>query len=122
MTFGDFKNLQFDDRLPMELVLSICLYQGRIDINEVLTAYTRALEQERIESKMRFEEACVTMSMKLCGNFTGKHEEVNKRMIHIYNKTKTLAKNVFNSKYGYTKEDEQHFDELCKNIYGDINL
>ena len=119
MEFGEFKCLHYDDKCPMEYALVDALYQGKIDVNEVLSAYTRALQKERYENAMRFEESCCVLSMHLGGYFKGEDKKkLTKRTIHIYNKTRTLAKNVWNEKHGYTPQDDAEWEEFCERIYG----
>ena len=119
MKFGEFKQLPYTPDTPMELALVTALYEGRIDVNEVLAAYTRAIEKDRHVRKMRFEEACVCMSQYLCGNWKGKFKrDMQTRMIHIFNRTETLPKNIYNTEYGYTEEDKERWDDLWDLIYG----
>jgi len=120
MTYEEFKNLGYPDDMPMEFALVQTLYEGKLNVNEVLSAYTHAIEKDRHESKMRFEEACVCMNQHLSGNYTKKKDkdDVTKRMIHISNKTKTLVPHVWDKQHGYTEEDEKKWEDFCEMIYG----
>ena len=124
MTFGELKNLEYPDILPLEFVLSKVMYDGFLDVDKVLSAYTHSIEKARHENRMRFEEACVCITQHLSGNYKGKDkDDVYKRMISILNKSTTLPHHVWDEKYGYTKEDEEKWEEFYKTIYGrDIEL
>lgn len=118
-TFKDFKELEYDERTPMNFILSDLMYKGWIDTNYIMECYTNALERERHLSNTKFEEACVNLCQILSGNFKGEHEdEMYKRAIHTYNLTKRLPEGIYNEQYGYTKEDERQWDEFCINQYG----
>lgn len=124
MTFGEFKKLEYPDQFPLELVLSQVMYDGLLDIDKVLSAYAHSIEKDRQESKIRFEEACICLSMHLSGNYKGKHkDELNKRMVSIRNKSKCQPSHIYDEKYGYTEEDEKEWEKFYKTIYGrDIQL
>ena len=47
MKFGEFKELGFPTSMEMEDALAHALFAKQIDISEVLTAYTKALEAEK---------------------------------------------------------------------------
>jgi len=120
MNFVEFKQLNYPPDMPMEYVLADILYQGKMDVNTVLSAYTHAIERERNDSSMRFEESCVCLNQFLSGNFTKKKdkEEMTKRMLHIYNKTKTLVPHIYDKAHGYTAEDDKRWEDFCQTIYG----
>lgn len=120
MTFREFKQLDFPADMPMEQALTEVLYRKLLDVNVVLSAYTHAIDRDRMESKMRFEEACVCMSQHLGDGWKkGKMKmEADKRMVHIFNHTQTLPKNIYNEKYGYTEDDKKYWDGFYKIIYG----
>lgn len=119
MTYGEFKQLNLFEGLPMEVALVDALKRGLINVNEILSAYTHALEIERHEMGCRFEEANLCIYQHLTGNFKGEHEEeLHKRMIHISNCSKTFVTHSLDKQYGYTEEDEKRYDELCENLYG----
>ena len=113
MTYGEFKNLGFPDFMPMEKALSQALFDRKIDVMEVLTSYIRALEYERHKMNSQFEEACICLNMHLSKHWNKKadREKLNKRMIHIYNKTRTLPPHVYDKEYNYTEEDEKKEEE-----------
>ena len=120
MIFAELKQMNYLPDAPMEYVLADLLYGGKMDINEVLSAYAKAIERDRHESSMRFEEACVCLNQYLSGNYTKKKdkEEMTKRMLHILNKTKTLVPHIWDKKHEYTDEDKKYWDDFCKTIYG----
>lgn len=114
MKFGDFKNLNYPDDLPMEYALISAMFEGKISMIEITNAYTKALEKERRLSSMKFEEACLNIFSLLS---IGKKEEDIKRAIHTFNLSKTLGKHSLDKKFKYTEEDEKMWDKLCLNIY-----
>lgn len=120
LNFGDIKKMDYDDRLPFEFVLVDLLYKKQINVNEVLECYTEALDKERHLNAMRFEEACVNLTQMLSMNFKKKEdkEAMYKRAIHTFNLSNSLPKHIYDTKYGYTEQDEKEWDELCKSIYG----
>ena len=119
MTFNEFKNLNYPADTPMELVLADCLYRGIMDVNTILKSYTQAIERDRHENKMKFEEACLCINQHLSGNYKGKDKkELNKRMVHIFNQTKTLPTGIYDEAHGYTEEDKKYWDEFFKMHYG----
>lgn len=119
LRFTDFKNLDYPDDMPMNLVLADMMYKGQLDTNFIMSCYTDAIERERHLNAMRFEEACVNLTQILGDSFKGKQRDgVVKRAIHTFNLTKTLVPHVHDGKYEYTDEDEKKWDEFCKIIYG----
>jgi len=121
MTFKEFKSIDYYEGMPMESVLADVLYKGLMNVNDVLCAYSAAIERDRHENKMRFEEACVCLTQHLSGNFKGlDRDKLNKRMIAILNKSKTFPSHLYDKEYGYTKKDEQEWEEFYKTIYGNI--
>ena len=120
MTFGEFKELNYPYDLPMEHALVQSLFEGKINILEVINAYSTALEKERRIKKLRFEEACINLVQLLSGNYEGKDlKEAQQRAIHTLNMSETLPHNVYNSKYSYTEETKKDWDDFCKMIYGE---
>ena len=121
MTFRDFKSLDYCDELPLEDVLADVLYKGLLNVNTVLSAYTHAIEKDRHENKMRFEESCVCLTQHLSGNYKGEdRNKLHKRMISILNKSTTLPHHLWDKKYGYTEKDEKEWEDFYKTIYGEI--
>lgn len=119
LKFIDFKNLDYPDGTPMNLVLADLMYKGLIDTNTIMSCYTEAIEKDRHLNAMRFEEACVNLTQILGENFNGEHKkEAIKRAIHTFNITKTLVPHIHDGKYGYTEADERKWDDFCKSIYG----
>lgn len=120
MNFGDFKRLDYNDVLPMEMVLSDLLYKHKIGFNSVLVAYTTALERERHLKNARFNEACANLTQILSGNFRKKEdkEQMMKRCIHTLNLNGTFPANIYNEQYHYTDEDKAKWDEFCETMYG----
>jgi len=119
LKYIDFKNLDYPDGMPMNLVLADLMYKGLINTNSIMSCYTEAIERERHLNAMRFEEACVNLTQIIGNRFKGKEKKkVIKRAIHTFNLTKTLVPHVHDDSYGYTEDDEQRWDELCKSIYG----
>lgn len=117
--FGDFKRLDYPDRMPFQEVLSDLLYKGTLNMWDIIVPYTEAIEKERHLNSMRFEEACVNLTQMLGKNFKGKSkEEAIKRAIHTFNLTRTLVPHVHDEDYNYTSSDEAEWDEFCKMIYG----
>lgn len=124
MTFGEFKELGFPDIMPMENVLAQALFNRKIDVNEILNAYYHALEAERHKLTSQFEEACVCLNMHLSKSWKGENrKKLEKRMIHILNKSKTLPNHIFDKEYNYTNEDEkeQEQDYVMHYYYGALN-
>lgn len=119
LTFGDIKKLEYNDNLPFEYVLVDLLYKKQIDVNLVLSCYTKALDEERHLNAMRFNEACVNLTQMLGSNFKGKERQKTiKRAIHTFNLNTTLVPHVHDDEYGYTSDDEKEWDDFCKRIYG----
>ena len=124
MTFGEFKELNLPDFMPMENALSQALFDRKIDISEVLTSYIRNLEYERHRLSSQFEEACICINMHLSKHWNKKadREKLDKRMIHIYNKTKMLPSHVYDKEYNYTEEDDKEEEEdYNMHYFGTIN-
>lgn len=124
MTFGEFKNLNLPDFLPMENALRQALFDKKIDVLEVLTSYIRALEAERHKLTSQFEEAYICINMHLSKHWNKKadREKLDKRMIHILNKSNTLPRHIYDEEYGYTEEDEKKQDEdYAMHYYGVLN-
>jgi len=119
LTFGDIRNMDYNDDLPFRYVLVDLLYKKLIDVNLVLSCYTEALDKERHLNAMRFNEACINLTQILGGNFKGKEKQTAiKRAIHTFNLNTTLLPHVHDEKYGYTNDDEREWDDFCKMIYG----
>ena len=123
MTYGEFKELGFPDIMPMENVLAQTLFDRKIDVSEVLNAYYHALEAERHKLTSQFEEACVCLNMHLSKTWKGENKKkLEKRMIHILNKSKTLPIHLYDKEYNYTKEDEKEQEEdYVMHYYGALN-
>lgn len=120
MTFGEFKQLDYPDDTPMEYVLTEVLFKGLLNVNVVLSAYSRAVERDRHIRRMRFEEACINLTQLLNGNYKGGYlKEAQQRAVHTLNMTETLPKNILNDKYDYTGDVKKKWDEFCKTIYGE---
>jgi len=120
MTFGEFKQLGYDNDLPMEYALVQSLLEGKINIIEINNAYSIALEKERRIKNLRFEEACVNLAQLLSGNYKEENlKEAQQRAVHTLNMSRTLPHNVYNKKYSYTEETKKEWDEFCKTIYGE---
>lgn len=118
MTFGEFKQLDYDKDLPMEYALVQSLFEGKISILEVNNAYVLALEKERRIKGLRFEEACLNLSQLLSGAYSGKDlTEVQQRAVHTLNMSRMLPPNTYNAKYSYTEATKKKWDEFCKTIY-----
>lgn len=118
MTFGEFRQLNYDKDLPMEYALVQSLFEGKISILEVNNAYVLALEKERRIKGLRFEEACLNLSQLLSGDYSGEDlTEVQQRAVHTLNMSRTLPPNTYNAKYSYTEETKKKWDEFCKTIY-----
>lgn len=119
LTFGDIKKMDYAEEMPFKWVLVDLLYRKFIDVNDVLTCYTNAIEKERDLSAMRFNEACANLTQLVCGNYHGKDkQEAIKRSLHTLNICKAFPPHIYDTMYGYTDEDEKRFDEFCKTIYG----
>jgi hypothetical protein len=117
--FKDFKALNYPDPMSMNDVLSDLLYKGVLNIWDIISPYTEALEKERHLNNMRFEEACINLTQILGKNFRGERKkEATKRAIHTFNLTKTLVPHIHDAEYNYTVEDEKEWDNFCKTIYG----
>lgn len=118
MTFNEFKNLDYPADMPMEYALADCFYRGIMDVNTILKSYSQAIERDRHENKMKFEEACVCIAQHLAGNYKKDIKELNKRMVHIFNQAGTLPHGVYDEAYGYTEDDKKYWDEFFKMHYG----
>lgn len=119
MTFEDFKNLDFLPFMPLEQVLVELLYKRQLDVNAILSAYAHAIERDRTENRMRFEEACICLTQHLSGNYKGSDKDkLTKRMISILNKSTTVPRHIWDEKYGYTEKDEKEWEEFYDTIYG----
>lgn len=119
LRFADFKNLDYPDGMPMNLVLADLMYKGIINTNYVMSCYTDAIERDRHLNTMRFEEACVNLTQMLGKNFKGEYKrKAIKRAIHTFNLTKTLVPHIHDEEYGYSEKDEKDWDDFCKTIYG----
>jgi len=120
LTFGQFKSMDYPDKLPFEYVLVDLLYKKQISVNEILTAYSTAIEEENHINKMRFEEACANLCQILSGNFKTEEQKstMMKRAIHTYNMSNSMATHVFDKQYGYTEDDKAQWDEHCDRVYG----
>ena len=125
MTYAEFKELGFPGIMPMENVLAQALFDRKIDVSEVLNAYYHALEAERHRLTSQFEEACICINMHLSKHWNKKadREKLDKRMIHIYNKTTTLPRHVYDKDYGYTEEDDKEQEQFYNDhYYGPLNM
>lgn len=119
LQYRDFKHLEYDDDLPMEIVLADLMFKGMLNTNTIMECYTMALERERHLNESKFEEACINLTQILSGNFKGKHKKaILKRAVHTFNLTRRLPKNIHNAQYEYTDEDKAYWDEVCKTLYG----
>lgn len=120
LTFGQVKTLDYSNALPFDVVLTDMLFKGLIDVNEVLTAYSKAIEKENHINKKRFEEACFNLGQILSGNFTTEEQKstMMKHAIHTYNMSDSMPPHVFDDQHGYTEEDEAKWDEHCNRVYG----
>ena len=118
LKYKDFKYLDYNEELPIEIVLADLMFKGMLNTTTIMQSYTTALEKERYLNENKFEEACINLTQILGGNFKGKHKkEMLKRAVHTFNLTRRLPKNIHNAMYGYTDEDKTYWDEFCKNIY-----
>jgi len=120
MTFGEFKKLDYNDNLEMEIVLSEAFYKHQINFLAATNAYTYALEKEKHHQSSLFNEASTVITMWLSGNWKKPKdkESLFKRAIHIFNLNKTFPSNIYNKQYGYTDEDKKEWDENMKLNYG----
>lgn len=120
MTFGDFKKLDYNDNLKMEIVLSEAFYKHQIDFLAATNAYTYALEKEKNRQSSLFNEAATVITMWLSGHWKKPKDKVAlfKRAIHIFNLNKTFPSNIYNEQYGYTDKDKKAWDENMKRHYG----
>lgn len=120
LTFKQIKNLDYPDGLSFESVLVDMLLKKQININEVLTAYSTAIEKEKHIYQMRFEESCCNLGQILSGNFTTDEQKsvMLKHAIHTYNMSNSMPSHVFDAQYNYTQDDELKWDEYCNRTYG----
>lgn len=120
LTFGQVKDLNYSNALPFDVVLTDMLFKGLINVNEVLTAYSKAIEKENHINKMRFEEACGNLGQILSGNFKTEEQKemMMKHAIHTYNMSNSMAAHAFDEQYGYTEDDKAKWDEHCNTTYG----
>ena len=120
MTFGEFKQLDYPDSLPMEIVLEQAFYKRQINFLITVIAYEHSLNEERRRKDSFFNEAATVITMGLSGNWKKKKdkESLIKRAIHILNLNKTFPKNIYNEQYGYTEEDKKEWDDFVEMHYG----
>lgn len=120
LTFGIFKSMDYPDGLPFEYVLVDLLFKKQLNVNEILTAYSSAIEKENHINKMRFEEACANLGQILSGNFKTEEQKsaMMKHAVHTYNLSNSMATHVFDEQYNYTEEDEINWNEHCNRVYG----
>lgn len=120
MTFGEFKQLDYRDDLPMEIVLSEAFYKKQIDFLAATNAYVYALEKAKHRQVSLFNEASTIITMWLSGNLKKPKdkESLFKRAVHIFNLNKTFPSNIYNKQYGYTDADKKQWDEQMKLHYG----
>lgn len=120
LTFGIFKSMDYPDGIPFEYVLVDLLFKKQLSVNEILTAYSTAIEKENHINKMRFEEACFNLGQILSGNFTTEEQKstMMKHTVHTYNMSDSMPIHVFDEQHNYTEEDEAKWDEHCDRVYG----
>lgn len=120
MTFGEFKKLDYNDNLEMEIVLSEAFYKHQINFLAAMSAYTYALEKEIHRQSSLFNEASTVITMWLSGNWKKPKDKASllKRAVHIFNLNKTFPPNIYNKQYGYTDEDKKEWDDQMKLHYG----
>ena len=120
MTYRDLQNLDYHPDLPVEFVLTDLLYKGKLDVNTVLSSYTKAIEMERTLSKSKFEEACVNIFQLLAKKKNGvdKDEDVEKRAVHTLNLSDSIRPHIYDGDFGYTDQDEKKWDEFTETVYG----
>lgn len=120
LTFGQFKSMDYPNGLSFEYVLVDLLFKKQLNVNEILTAYSSAIEKENHINKMRFKEACVNLGQILSGNFTTEEQQstMMKHAVHTYNMSDTMPSHVFDKQYNYTEEDEINWNEHCNRAYG----
>lgn len=95
LTFGQFKSMDYPNGLSFEYVLVDLLFKKQLNVNEILTAYSEAIEKENHINKKRFEEACFNLGQILSGNFTTEEQKSNimKHAVHTYNISNSMANN-----------------------------
>lgn len=120
INFGEFKKLDYDDRLPLEYILVDLLYKKRINVNLILESYTKAIEKAKYRSDRQFDEACVNLTAFLDAKFKDKEtkQKALKRAIHIFNTNERFVPHTYDEKYNYTSEDEKEWDKFFENVYG----
>lgn len=120
LTFGQIKDLNYPDGVSFEYVLVDLLFKRQLNVNEILTAYSEAIEKENHINKMRFEEACGNLGQILSGNFKTEEQKstMMKHAIHTYNMSNSMATHLFDEQYGYTEDDKAKWDEHCNTVYG----
>lgn len=119
MTFEEFKQLDYPDSLPMEIVLEQAFYKKQINFLVTVIAYEHSLNVEMHRKDSLFNEAATVITMGLSGNWKGKHKQtLIKRAIHIFNLNKTFPSGIYDKEYGYTNADKKEFDEQMKLHYG----
>lgn len=120
MTYKELQNLDYHPDLPVEYVLTDLLYHGKIDVNTILSSYTKAIEMERALSKTKFEEACINIFLMLNRkkDKTDEHVEDDKRAIHILNLSDSIKHGTYNECFGYTEQDKDMWDKFTESIYG----
>ncbi len=120
LTFGQIKNMDYPDGLSFESVLIDMLLKKQINVNEVLTAYSTAIEKEKHIYEKRFEESCYNLGQILSGNFITDEQKstMMKHAIHTYNMSNSMPSHVFDAQYNYTQDDELKWNEYCNRVYG----
>lgn len=120
LTFGQFKSMDYSDGLSFEYVLVDLLFKKQLNVNEILTAYSTAIEKENHINKKRFEEACFNLGQILSGNFKTEEQKstMMKHAVHTYNMSDSMPPHVFDEQYNYTEDDEAAWDQHCDRAYG----
>lgn len=120
LTFGQIKELDYPDGQSFESVLVDMLLKKQINVNEVLTAYSTAIEKEKHIYQMRFEESCYNLGQILSGNFITDEQKstMMKHAVHTYNMSNSMPSHVFDTQYNYTQDDELKWNEYCNRVYG----
>ena len=119
MALKDWIMVAIYARVSLMVLIGCVLYY----LYKILNAYYHALEAERHKLTSQFEEACVCLNMHLSKNWKGENrKKLEKRMIHILNKSKTLPHHIYDKEYNYTNEDEKGQEEdYAMHYYGAIN-
>lgn len=122
-TFRDFKNLDYPEELPLEYILIDLMYKGDIDVNFILSTYSKAIEKDRKLQESRYHEACTSMfpfiiDKRRKKKFSEQELSDINRAIHILDISNSFNIDNYKELFGYTDADEKEWDNFCITLWG----